>query len=117
MQATWLMRAAPFLLLSGSNVFMTFAWYWLSQKRDVALPIAIVGSWGIAFFEYCLAVPGNRLGAQVYSVAQLKTAQEAITLTVFAAFSIFFLHEPLKPMTIVGFVLIFGGAACVFFGR
>jgi uncharacterized protein len=117
MQAGWLMRVAPFALLCASNVFMTFAWYWLARRRDVALPIAVVASWGIAFFEYCLAVPANRIGSQVYSLGQLKTAQEAITLTVFAAVSVLFLHEPLKLSTVIGFVFIFAGAAFVFFGR
>jgi uncharacterized protein (DUF486 family) len=116
-QVSWLTRAAPFLLLCASNVFMTFAWYWLARKRDVALPIAIVASWGIAFFEYCLAVPANRIGSQVYSIGQLKTAQEAITLVVFAGFSVFFLHEPLKLTTLIGFLFIFAGAGFVFFGR
>ena len=116
MQANWWARVGPFLMLCASNVFMTFAWYWLSRRRDVALPLAIVASWGIAFFEYCLAVPANRLGSKTYSVAELKTAQEAITLVVFTLFSVFFLREPLKLTTVVGFVFIFGGAAFVFLG-
>jgi uncharacterized protein (DUF486 family) len=117
MLTAWWPRAAPFLLLCASNVFMTFAWYWLARRRDVALPIAVVASWGIAFFEYCLAVPANRIGSQTYSLGQLKTAQEAITLIVFAGFSVFFLHEPLKLSTLVGFLFIFAGAGFVFFGR
>jgi hypothetical protein len=85
------------LLLSLSNVFMTFAWYAhlkeLSQRPWI---IAALVSWGIAFFEYMLQVPGNRIGHTVLSVAQLKILQEAITLTVFVPFAYFYLKEPLK---------------------
>ena len=117
MTPTWWDRLAPFLMLGASNVFMTFAWYGHLRFRNVALPIVIVVSWGIALLEYSLAVPANRYGSYVYTVAELKTIQEAITLVVFVLFSIFYLGEPLKLSTIVGFGFIFIGAACVFASR
>jgi len=107
---------APILLLAVSNVFMTFAWYGHLKYKTTALWIAIVASWGIAFFEYCLAVPANRLGSQVYTTAELKTIQEVITLTVFAGFSILFLKEPLTINHAVGFALIVAGAYFIFKG-
>src|SRR3954470_25024618 len=87
---------APIVLLFASNVFMTFAWY--GQLRYPAAPLLLLipVSWGIAFFEYCLAVPANRIGHQVYSAAQLKTIQEVITLVVFAIFSVTYLGEALQ---------------------
>jgi uncharacterized protein (DUF486 family) len=97
---------APILLLLCSNVFMTFAWYGQLRFPGVSLWIVIPVSWGIAFFEYCLAVPANKLGHQVYSAAQLKTMQEVITLLVFAIFSVTYLGEALKWNHIVAFVLI-----------
>ena len=78
---------APVALLFCSNVFMTFAWYGQLKFPTSALWATILVSWGIAFFEYCLAVPANRIGHQVYSAAQLKTMQEIISLIVFAVFS------------------------------
>src|SRR5438477_626657 len=84
---------APILLLSVSNVFMTFAWYGQLKYPSASLWAIIPISWGIAFFEYCLAVPANRIGYQVYSGAQLKTMQEVITLSVFAVFSVSYLGE------------------------
>ncbi|KPF43879.1 DMT family protein [Rhizobium sp. AAP43] len=104
----------PILLLSLSNIFMTFAWYGHLKYKTSALWIAIVASWGIAFFEYCLAVPANRIGAEVYSAAQLKTIQEVITLIVFSVFSVFFLKESLTINHAIGFALIATGAAFVF---
>ncbi len=89
----------PILLLVASNVFMTFAWYGHLKYKASPLLIAIVASWGIAFFEYCLAVPANRIGTEVYSTAQLKTMQEVITLIVFAGFSVLYLKEPLGGTT------------------
>ncbi|MDH4411660.1 MAG: DMT family protein [Rhizobium sp.] len=106
----------PILLLSLSNVFMTFAWYGHLKYKTSPLWIAIVASWGIAFFEYCLAVPANRIGAEVYSAAQLKTIQEVITLIVFSGFSVFFLKESLTINHVIGFALIAAGAAFVFRG-
>ena len=78
----------PILLLLASNVFMTFAWYGHLNYTAKPLWMAVMASWGIAFFEYWLAVPANRWGSEVYSAAQLKTMQEVITLVVFAAFSV-----------------------------
>ncbi len=86
-----------FLLLFCSNIFMTFAWY--AHLKDMAtkpLYVAILISWGIAFFEYVLQVPGNRIGYGYFSLGQLKVAQEIITMVVFAGFSVFYMKEPLK---------------------
>ena len=85
----------PVLMLFASNVFMTFAWYGHLKYKDHSLVLVILASWGIAFFEYWLAVPANRWGSAVYSAAQLKTMQEVITLVVFAGFSVLYLKEPL----------------------
>jgi uncharacterized protein (DUF486 family) len=104
------------VLLSLSNVFMTFAWYGHLKYKTTALWIAILVSWGIAFFEYCLAVPANRLGSSVYTTAELKTIQEVITLTVFAGFSILYLKEPLTINHLMGFALIVAGAYFIFKG-
>lgn len=85
------------LLLSLSNVFMTFAWYaHLKELNNKPWIIAALVSWGIAFFEYMLQVPGNRIGFTVMSVGQLKILQEVITLTVFVPFAILYLKEPVK---------------------
>ena len=94
------------LLLIASNIFMTFAWYGHLKFKEAALWKVILISWGIAFFEYMLMVPANRIGHGTFSVAQLKTIQEVITLIVFGAFSILFLKEPLKWNYLVGFGLI-----------
>ena len=104
----------PPLLLCLSNVFMTFAWYGHLKFRSSPLFVAIIVSWGIAFFEYCLAVPANRIGYGAYSAAQLKTMQEAITFTVFVLFSFFYLHEGVSLSQLAGFGLIVAGAALVF---
>jgi hypothetical protein len=84
------------LLLLGSNMLMTFAWYGHLKRPSWPLWVAILVSWGIAFFEYCLAVPANRIGYGVYTGQQLKIMQEVITLTVFAGFSVWFLGEELR---------------------
>jgi uncharacterized protein (DUF486 family) len=97
---------APILLLSVSNVFMTFAWYGQLKYPSVPLWVVILAGWGIAFFEYCLAVPANRIGFQVYSGAQLKTMQEVITLAVFAVFSVAYLGETLRWNHVVAFGLL-----------
>lgn len=106
----------PILLLVASNVFMTVAWYGHLKFKSVALPLVILASWGIAFIEYCLAVPANRIGHAVYSAAELKTIQEIITLIVFAGFSVFVLKEPLGWNHAIGFLLIALGAAFIFRG-
>ncbi len=108
---------APITMLIASNVFMTFAWYGHLKFKTSALWIAVLASWGIAFFEYWLAVPANRIGSAVYSAAELKTMQEVITLAVFAVFSVFYLDEPLGWNHLVGFGLIAAGAAFIFQGR
>lgn len=108
---------APILLLIGSNVFMTFAWYGHLKYRSAPLLIAILASWAIAFAEYCLAVPANRIGRAVYTTAELKTIQEVITLIVFAGFSVLVLRESLGWNHFVGFSLIAAGAAFVFLGK
>jgi uncharacterized protein len=104
----------PVLLLIGSNVFMTTAWYWHLRFKDVPLWQVILISWGLAFIEYCLAVPANRYGSAVYSPAQLKTIQEVITLSVFAVFSVVYLQQSLTWNHVVGFALIASGAFFVF---
>jgi uncharacterized protein (DUF486 family) len=105
---------APIVMLTLSNIFMTFAWYGHLKFKASPLWIAVLVSWGIAFFEYCLAVPANRIGSATYSTAELKTIQEVVTLTVFAAFSVLFLKEPLTINHAVGFALIVAGAYFVF---
>lgn len=106
----------PIVLLLASNVFMTFAWYGHLKYKASPLWIAVLVSWGIALFEYSLAVPANRFGSAAYTTAELKTIQEVITLTVFAGFSIFFLKEPLTVNHAVGFALIVAGAYFIFRG-
>lgn len=114
------MPASPYLLtillLVGSNTFMTAAWYWHLRFREVPLWQVILVSWGLAFFEYCLAVPANRYGSYVYNAAQLKTIQEVITLSVFAVFSLVYLHQPITLNQMIGFALIAAGAFFVFRG-
>lgn len=104
----------PIALLIGSNCFMTTAWYWHLRYKEVPLVSVIFISWGLAFVEYCLAVPANRFGSAVYSPAQLKTIQEVITLLIFAAFSTFYLKEALTWSQGFGFTLIAAGAFFVF---
>lgn len=105
---------APIVLLGLSNVFMTFAWYGHLKFKSAPLLAAILVSWGIAFVEYCFAVPANRIGSATYSTAELKTIQEVITLAVFAGFSIVYLKEPVTANHLVGFLLIIAGAFFVF---
>src|ERR1044071_1496894 len=105
---------APILLLIGSNVFMTAAWYWHLRFKEVPLWTVVLFSWGLAFIEYCLAVPANRYGSAVYSAAQLKTMQEVITLIVFAIFSVVYLKQGITWNHVVGFALIASGAFFVF---
>jgi hypothetical protein len=105
---------APLGLLLVSNVFMTFAWYGQLKFPSTALWATVVVSWGIAFFEYCLAVPANRIGHQVYSAAQLKTMQEIITLIVFAVFSVTYLGESLRWNHAVSFLFLCGAAFFAF---
>jgi hypothetical protein len=84
------------LLLVGSNILMTFAWYGHLKAPHWPIWLAVLVSWGIAFFEYCLAVPANRIGYGTFSGQQLKVMQEVITLAVFAVFSVAYLGETLR---------------------
>lgn len=109
-------KILPVLLLLASNVFMTFAWYGHLKFKASPLWLVVVASWGIAFVEYCFAVPANRLGHGTYSAAELKTMQEVITLGVFAVFSVTYLGEALTWNHAVGFGFIALGAFFVFKG-
>lgn len=101
-------------LLLLSNLFMTFAWYGHLKYKSAPLVLVIVVSWGIAFFEYCLQVPANRIGHGYFSAAELKTIQEILTLLVFAGFSVWYLGEPLRWNHLVGFALIVAAAFFIF---
>lgn len=106
----------PVVLLVLSNVFMTVAWYGHLKFTSKPLWLVVLVSWGIAFIEYCLAVPANRIGHTVYSAAELKTMQEVITLVVFAVFSVYVLNEPITINHAAGFALIALGAFFIFKG-
>jgi hypothetical protein len=101
-------------LLLASNIFMTFAWYGHLKFKETALITVIFVSWGIAFFEYLLQVPANRIGHGYFSAAELKTIQEIITLSVFAIFSVLYLKEPLAWNHLLGFAFIAVGAFFIF---
>ncbi len=101
-----LRQLLPVLLLTISNIFMTFAWYGHLKYKGSALWIVILVSWSIALFEYCFQVPANRIGHEYYSAAQLKTMQEVITLVVFSIFSVLYLKEDFQWNYLVGFALI-----------
>jgi uncharacterized protein (DUF486 family) len=101
-------------LLLASNVFMTFAWYGHLNYKSAPLITVILVSWGIAFFEYVLQVPANRIGHGHFSAAELKTIQEIITLSVFAVFSVLYLKEPLAWNHLVGFAFIATGGFFIF---
>ncbi|MDX5350645.1 MAG: DMT family protein [Paracoccaceae bacterium] len=101
-------------LLLASNIFMTFAWYGHLKFKETALITVILVSWGIAFFEYLLQVPANRIGHSHFSAAELKTIQEVITLSVFAVFSVLYLKEPLAWNHLLGFAFIALGAFFIF---
>jgi uncharacterized protein (DUF486 family) len=102
------------LLLIGSNLFMTAAWYGHLRYRDEALWKVVLVSWGIAFFEYCLQVPANRIGYGTFNAAQLKTIQEIVTLVVFAAFSTLYLGESLRWNHGVAFCFLVAAAYFMF---
>ena len=102
------------ILLTISNIFMTFAWYGHLKYRQSPLPKVIVVSWGIALAEYCFQVPANRIGSYEFTTAQLKTIQEVITLTVFSIFSILYLKEQLKWNYVAGFVMMVGAVVLIF---
>lgn len=102
------------LLLAASNIFMTFAWYGHLRFKGAPLLAVIFVSWGIALFEYLLQVPANRIGSAYFSTAQLKTIQEVLTLSVFVAFSYFYLKEPISWSQGIGFGFIALGAFFIF---
>lgn len=104
----------PPLMLVASNVFMTFAWYGHLKFKTAPLMLVILASWGIAFLEYCLAVPANRIGHRVYQAAELKVMQEVITFAVFIGFSVLYLKEGFSLSQLLGIALICAGAALVF---
>lgn len=107
-------RWLPVVLLTCSNIFMTIAWYGHLNYKKKPLLLVILVSWGIAFFEYCLQVPGNRIGYRVYDPAQLKSMQEIITLLVFVVFSTTYLGAAIKWNHLVGFGLIVAAAFFIF---
>lgn len=96
----------PIILLTISNIFMTFAWYGHLRFKSSALWLVIIVSWGIALFEYCFQVPANRIGSEFFTAAQLKTIQEVITLIVFSIFSVLYLKEQFRWNYLVGFFFI-----------
>jgi uncharacterized protein (DUF486 family) len=109
-QSRWL----PIMLLTCSNVFMTFAWYGHLKFKSKPLLLVILASWGIAFFEYLLQVPANRWGNSVYSASQLKIIQEIITLSVFVVFAIFYLGEKIRWNYVAAFVCILAAVGFAF---
>ena len=109
-QSRWL----PIVLLTCSNVFMTFAWYGHLKFKSKPLLIVILVSWGIAFFEYCLQVPANRWGNSIYSAAQLKVIQEVITLVVFCGFAVLYLGEKIRWNYVAAFVCVLCAVAFAF---
>ena len=111
------MKAMPILLLCGSNLFMTVAWYGHLKYKGAALWLVILASWCIALPEYALQVPANRLGHGVYTAPQLKIIQEAISVFVFVGFTIWYLKETPRWTDFAGFALIFAGLALSLFGR
>lgn len=107
-------KLAPIVLLVLSNLFMTIAWYGHLRYKHVALFKVILVSWGIAFFEYCLQVPANRMGNAVYSATELKIIQEVITLAVFSGFAVLYLGEHLKWNHMAAFACLIGAVAFTF---
>ena len=106
------------LLLTLSNIFMTFAWYGhLRTLADRKWYIAVLASWSIAFFEYMLMVPANRMGSTVMSVAQLKMLQEVITLCVFVPFAVFYMKQPLRLDFLWAALCMMGAVYFIFRGH
>jgi len=105
---------APVGLLAGSNLMMNLAWYGHLKFPAKALWIAVLASWGIALFEYCLAVPANRIGARAYSLAELKTIQEVMSLLAFLLVAWLLFDQRPGPSQLAGFALIAGGAFLIF---
>jgi uncharacterized protein len=109
------MRVVPIILLTFSNLFMTYAWYGhLKDMRARQLAIVILISWGVAFFEYCLQVPANRLGSRFFSLAQLKIIQEVITMCVFAAFAVIYMRQKLTVDYLYAGLCMVGAAYFMF---
>lgn len=102
------------LLLIVSNVFMTLAWYGHLKFKSSALWLAVLASWGLAFFEYCFQVPANRIGSDIFSITQLKIIQEAITLTVFTLVAYVLFGEGLKWNNVVSYLLLMGAVFFAF---
>jgi uncharacterized protein (DUF486 family) len=117
MNSLYTSRWLPVVLLFGSNIFMTFAWYGHLKFKNKPLFAVILVSWGIAFFEYILQVPANRWGSSVYSATQLKIIQEVVTLTVFVGFAIFYLGERIRWNHVAAFVCILAAVAFTFLPR
>ncbi len=107
-------RVKAALLLLASNTFMTMAWYGHLKFKKAPLIVAILASWGIAFFEYTLQVPANRIGYRALSAYQLKVLQEAITLVVFMIFAALWLGEGVQPRYLVSFALILAAVVVAF---
>lgn len=107
-------RWLPIVLLTFSNMFMTFAWYGHLRYKEKPLWFVIITSWGVAFFEYMLQVPANRWGSNVYTPAQLKIMQEVITLLVFCIFAIVYLNERIRWNYIAAFVCVLAAVAFAF---
>lgn len=107
---------ATILLLAASNLFMTVAWYGHLKFRAQPLAIVILASWGIAFFEYCLQVPANRMGYGQFSAYQLKVLQECITLVVFVGFAWAYLGETVRWNHVAAFVCLVGAVVFAFWG-
>ena len=107
-------RWTPVLLLTASNIFMTFAWYGHLRFKQTNLLKVILISWGIAFFEYILMVPANRWGSSQFSVFQLKIIQEVITLVVFSVFALLFLGYKLRWNYIAAFICVLAAVAFTF---
>lgn len=109
---------SPIALLFLSNIFMTFAWYGhLKSLKDSALWIVVIISWGIAFFEYALQVPANRIGSNYYTLPQLKIIQEVITMIVFAGFSVLYMKQSLKLDFLWAGLCLVGAVYFVFRGQ
>jgi uncharacterized protein (DUF486 family) len=104
------------MLLVGSNLLMTLAWYGHLKFTDRPLWLVVLASWGIAFFEYCLAVPANRWGYGTFTAAQLKIIQEVITLAVFAGFSVLYLGEAIRWNYLAAFACLIAAVAFIFLG-
>ncbi|TET34471.1 MAG: hypothetical protein E3J72_14170 [Planctomycetota bacterium] len=105
----------PIVLLIGSNLFMTYAWYGhLKDMRNKSLLVVILASWSVAFLEYCLQVPANRLGFQVYSLGQLKVVQEIITMVVFAVFAMLYMGQRLTVNYLWAGICLAGAAFFIF---